>query len=55
MSAPTVQNILNKEGLGSRYERWLKLDQELAEQGMELTAEQVLSSRSRTPPSRRGT
>ena len=41
MSAPTVQNILNKEGLGTRYERWLKLEEKTAERKVELTAEQV--------------
>jgi len=41
VSAPTVQNILNKEGLGTRYERWLKLEEETAERKVELTAEQV--------------
>jgi transposase InsO family protein len=41
ISAPTVQNILNREGLGSRYERWLRLEQKTAEKEIELTAEQV--------------
>ena len=41
VSAPTVQNILNKKGIGSRYERWLRLEQETAEKEVELTAEQV--------------
>lgn len=41
VSAPTVQNILNKEGLGTRYERWLKLEEKTAERKVELTAEQV--------------
>jgi hypothetical protein len=26
VNAPTVQNILNEMGIGSRYERWLKLE-----------------------------
>ena len=38
VSAPTVQNILNKEGLGTRYERWLKLEEKTAERKVELTA-----------------
>ena len=41
VSAPTVQNILNKVGLGTRYERWLKLEEKTAERKVELTAEQV--------------
>ena len=43
VSAPTVQNILNTEGVGSRYERWLKLEEETTEQRMELTAEQQVA------------
>ncbi len=35
LNAPTVQNILNKEGLGTRYERWLKLEEKLAAQHIE--------------------
>ena len=30
VSAPTVQNILNKKGIGSRYERRLRLEQQTA-------------------------
>src|SRR5215212_235928 len=41
VSAPTVQNILNKEGLGTRYERWLKLEEKTTEKEIELAAEQV--------------
>lgn len=41
VSAPTVQNILNKKGIGGRYERWLKLEEKTAEQKIELSAEQV--------------
>ena len=55
-STPTVLNILNRSGPGSRYARWLRLDEKNAEQEIELTAEQVafiLSSK--TPASRRGT
>jgi transposase len=44
VSAPTVQNILNKEGLGTRYERWLKLE--------EKTAEKESSRRNRWPSHR---
>jgi transposase InsO family protein len=41
LSAPTVQNILNKNGLGTRYERWLKLEEETSKKEIELTAEQM--------------
>jgi transposase InsO family protein len=41
VSSPTVQNILIKNGLGSRYERLLKLEERAATQEIELTAEQV--------------
>jgi transposase InsO family protein len=41
VSAPTVQNILNREGLGTRYERWLRLEEETAEKKINLTAEQI--------------
>jgi transposase InsO family protein len=41
VSAPTVQNILNKKGIGSRYERWLRLEEETAEKKINLTAEQI--------------
>src|SRR5215213_2999018 len=50
VSAPTVQNILNKEGLGTRYERWLKLEEKTAQKEIELSAEQVaFILRSKTP------
>ena len=56
VSAPTVHNILNKEGLGTRYERWLKLEEETAEKEIELSAEQVaFILRSKTPALERGT
>lgn len=42
ISAPTIQNILNKHGLRSRYDRWLRLEQHAAAEGFELTAEQVV-------------
>jgi transposase InsO family protein len=41
LSAVTVQNILNKNGMGSRYDRWLKLEQQYSEHAIELTGEQV--------------
>ncbi len=41
VSAPTVQNILNKKGIGSRYERWLRLEEEGPQNEIELSSEQV--------------
>ncbi len=41
VSSPTVKNILIKHGLGSRYERLLKLEERAAAQEIALTAEQV--------------
>lgn len=40
-SSPTVQKILIKHGLGSRYERLLRLEERMATQTIELTAEQI--------------
>jgi len=41
VSSPTVQNILIKNGLASRYDRWMKLEEKSATEGIKLTAEQV--------------
>ena len=41
VSKVTVQEILNKNGLGSRYDRWLELERQAAAEGITLTAEQV--------------
>lgn len=41
VSAITVQKILNDNGLGSRYDRWLALEQANAGQAIDLTGEQV--------------
>ena len=41
VSAPTVQNILNKKGVASRYERGLRLEQVTAQKEVELTSEQI--------------
>jgi len=41
VSSPTIQNILIKQGLASRYDRLLKLEQRAAKEKLELTAEQV--------------
>lgn len=41
VSPPTIQNILNKHGMGSRYERLLKLEEKGLQTPVELTAEQA--------------
>lgn len=41
ISFPTVQNILNKNNLGSKFERLLKLEEKALKNEIELTAEQV--------------
>ncbi len=41
VSSPTVQDILIKNGMGSRYERLLKLEERVLEQKIELTPQQV--------------
>jgi transposase InsO family protein len=41
VSSPTVQSILIKHELGSKYERLLKLEEKHLQEGIELTAEQV--------------
>ena len=41
VSAPTIQNILNQSGMGTRYDRWLKLEGKSSSEAIELTGEQV--------------
>lgn len=41
VSSPTVQKILTNHGMGSRYDRWLKLEERQAGEPIELTGEQV--------------
>ncbi len=41
ISPPTVQKLWNERGLGSRYDRWLALEQHVAERPLALTGEQV--------------
>lgn len=41
VSSPTIQNILIKNGMGSRYERLLKLEIQAAEKAIELTPQQI--------------
>lgn len=40
-SSPTIQNILIKLGMASRYNHWLKLEKKRAGDPIELTGEQV--------------
>ncbi len=41
VSSPTVQNILAKHGMASKYDRLLKLEEKAAAEPIELSAEQV--------------
>lgn len=41
VSSPTIQNILIKNNMGSKYERLLKLEEKAAQKAIELTPEQV--------------
>lgn len=41
VSAPTVQAILAKHGMGRRYERWLKLEEKSRGEKIPLNAEQI--------------
>ena len=41
VSAITIQKILSRNDMGTRYDRWLKLEQKHSEQSIQLSAEQV--------------
>ncbi len=41
VSKVTIQKILDEHGLGKRYDRWLALEKQNAEQPIELSAEQI--------------
>jgi transposase InsO family protein len=41
ISAPTVQNVLNKHDYGTKHERWLRLEKHAAGKGRKLSDEQV--------------
>jgi transposase InsO family protein len=41
VSAPTIQSSLIKNGMGSKYERLLKLEEQMLQHAIELTPEQV--------------
>lgn len=49
VSGPTVQSILDKHGMGSRFERLLKLEAKHLEEGFELTAEQIAAIEKANP------
>ena len=41
ISAITIQKLLNRNEMGSRYDRWLKLEEQHGQRAIELTGEQV--------------
>lgn len=41
LSAITIQKILNRNEMGGRYDRWLKLEEQYSQKAIELTGEQV--------------
>ena len=49
VSGPTIQNILNQNGMGTRYDRWLKLEGKASEEAMELSGEQVVFIEKQNP------
>jgi transposase InsO family protein len=49
VSSPTIQNILIKNGMGSKYERLLMLESKAAEQAIELTPQQVAAIEKANP------
>jgi transposase InsO family protein len=49
VSGPTIQKILDKHAMGSKYERLLKLEEQAAQQHIGLTAEQVAAIEKPSP------
>lgn len=49
ISSPTVQSILGKHGLSTRYDRWLKLEGKNAARAIQLTGEQVAFMEKQNP------
>jgi transposase InsO family protein len=49
VSSVTIQSILNKNGMGTKYERLLKLEEKVAQQAIELTPEQVVQIEKANP------
>src|SRR5579863_5170674 len=42
VSSPTIQNILIKQGMASKFDRLLKLQEQVATEPFELSAEQII-------------
>jgi transposase InsO family protein len=49
VSSPTIQSILIKHGIGTRFERLLKLEEKVASEPIELSAEQVTAIEAANP------
>jgi hypothetical protein len=49
VNSPTIQNILIKNGMGSKYERLLKLEEKVLQHAIELTPEQVVQIEKANP------
>lgn len=49
VSAPTIQNILNKNGMGKKYDRLLKLEEKALNEKLELTAAQIAAIEKANP------
>jgi transposase InsO family protein len=49
LSAVTIQKILHEHELGSKYDRWLALERQHAETGLELSTEQVAHLEKQNP------
>ncbi len=49
MSSPTIQSILIKHGMASKFDRLLKLQEQLASEPFELSAEQILQIEKANP------
>ncbi|MCX7830604.1 MAG: IS481 family transposase [Acidobacteria bacterium] len=49
VSSPTVQKILNQNGLGSKYQRLLKLEEKALSEGVQLTPVQVAAIEKANP------
>lgn len=49
ISSPTVQSIISKHGLATRYDRWLKLEEKNAARAIQLTGEQVAFMEKQNP------
>lgn len=49
VSGPTIQSILDKHGMGSRFQRLLKLEEQHVQAGLELSAEQIAALENANP------